>query len=86
MSTVEIVRYLSSPSGECSDEEFAELMVRMYKSQNDPEFATKPLTKEDMTGFNTEEFANWIKNALDEIIFSEEIDTSAWWKQEDINE
>ena len=86
MSTVELARYLSSASGECSDEEFAELMVRMYRSKDDPEFATKPLTKEDMIGFNTEEFARWIKNVLDEIIFSEEIDKSTWWKKEDRNE
>lgn len=86
LDMIELAQYLSSPNGECSDEDFAELMVRLYRSQNNPEFATKPLTKEDMTGFKTEEFAKWIKNVLDEIIFSEEIDTSAWWKKKDKNE
>ena len=84
MSTVELAQYLSSASGECSDEEFAELMVRIYRSLDDPKLATKPLTKEDMIGFNTDEFAKWIKNVLDEIIFSKEIDASAWWKQKEM--
>ncbi len=84
MGMTELAQFLSSPNGEsCTDEEFAELMVRLYGSQKDSSFATKRLSKEDMTNFDTDSFTKWLKNVLDEIIFSEEIDSSAWWKQEE---
>ena len=63
-----------------SDVEFAETMVRLWKLQNN---GNSELSKEDMQEFDTTKFCNWLESCLDDIIFSEETDSSAWWKQEE---
>ena len=65
-----------------SDVDFAETLVLMYKMHNNfDNIENEKLTVEDMQNANTEAITNFVKNCLDEIIYSEEIDRSAWWKQ-----
>ena len=83
MDLVEVARWLANvDSNGCTDEEFAECMVRFYKMwkqcSNDI-----TLTADDMWGFNTKEFGEWITTVLNEIIFNEYIDPSCWWKKEE---
>ena len=73
--------WLANPTSEgATDEEFAETIVLAHKiwKTGDPE---ADLTKKDMVKANTEEIAANIKEILDEIIFSKEIDPSCWWKK-----
>ena len=80
MDKNEIAKWLSA-GGEngASDVEFAETMVLLWKRQRNDK---SDLTATDMKNFSTNDFCAWMKNCLDEIIFSEEIDSSAWWKQQ----
>lgn len=64
------------------DEEFAEFFVRFYKIWKTNNKYIE-LTKEDMLNFNVLEFSKWISNCLNEIIFSDEIDSHCWWKKGD---
>lgn len=83
MSVREIAAWLANvDSNGCTDEEFAEVFVLMYKMwrSTDP---NADLEKEDMLNFNEFEFTDWLRSCLGEIIDSDEVDQSAWWKQED---
>lgn len=83
MSVREIAAWLANvDSNGCTDEEFAEVFVLMYKMWRSEDPNTD-LEKEDMLNFNEFEFTDWLKSCLGEIIDSDEIDQSAWWKQED---
>ena len=82
MDVREVAAWLANvDSNGCTDEEFAELFVLMYKmwKNSDPE---AKLTKDDMWEFNEFEFCDWLRFSLGEIISNDEIDQSAWWKQE----
>lgn len=78
----EVAKYLKNTT----DEEFVESIVLWYMYQKEEKSEEEALTKEDMQAVDTEKIAAFIKSILDEIIFSDEIDSSAWWKkQEDQN-
>ncbi len=85
MNINESAKWLINPDGNgCTDEEFAELMALMAKFRKSGNDTDINLTVQDMLGFNIDEFADWIRECLKEIIRSPEIDSSAWWKpQED---
>ena len=63
-----------------SDEEFAEFIILTYKmwKTNDPKTT---ITKDDMLNADTSAIASKLKEILDEIISSDEVDTYCWWKQ-----
>lgn len=83
MSVREIAAWLANvDSNGCTDEEFAEVFVLMYKMWHSEDPNTD-LEKEDMLNFNEFEFTDWLRSCLGEIINSDEVDQSAWWKQED---
>lgn len=67
--------------------EFAELFVKYYKVVKSGDDLTTAedidLTADDMNTFDLDGFLEYMKNVLGEIIFSEEIESSAWWKQEE---
>lgn len=65
---------------DASDEEFAEFLILAYKIWNSGDRNTT-LTKEDMQNADIEAITSTLKNILDEIIFSDEMDTSCWWKE-----
>lgn len=69
-----------------SDEEFAETFVLLYLKNQSHWKKAVSLSADDMKNFSTEKFAKWMKSCLDEIIFSEDIDTSAWWKKTEEDE
>lgn len=83
MNIKEVAAWLANvDSNGCTDVEFAELFVLMFKmwrSQN----PNTELEKEDMLQFDEFEFCRWLRFCLGEIISNDEIDQSAWWKQED---
>lgn len=65
---------------EASDEEFAEFFVlynKIFRTGN----PNVILTKEDMVNADINSIMKCIKDSVDEILFSEEVDTWAWWKQ-----
>ena len=74
MDTKEIVNWLMD---EASDEDFVELFCLLDLKRKE-----KPLelTKEAVLGLDVPALTGWIGDVLDEVIFSEEIDESAWWK------
>lgn len=83
MDMQEIASWLANPTGEgASDEEFAETIILAYKiwKTGNPK---ANITKDDMLNADTKTITSNIKQQLDEIIFSEEMDPSCWWKQED---
>lgn len=83
MSVKEIAAWLANvDSNGCTDEEFAEVFVLMFKMWRSEDPNTD-LEKEDMLNFNEFEFTDWLRSCLGEIIDSDEVDQSAWWKQED---
>lgn len=65
------------------DTEFAEFFVMMDKLgyMNKPKW-TNNLTREDMGNFNEKMFCHNLEKILWEVIHSDEIMQSAWWKQE----
>lgn len=63
-----------------TDEEFAEFFVLYYKIFKTGDLDVE-LTKEDMVNADVDGIMKSIKDSVDEIIFSEEVDTWAWWKQ-----
>lgn len=80
----EVAEWLNNADGNgASDEDFAETMVFMYLINKGAKKPDENLTESDMRSFDTNEFTKWIKDVMDEILFSEEIDSSAWWKQND---
>lgn len=69
------------------DEEYAEFFVKLIKAIKinfDWETPADEISidESDMRNFNLEDVKKYITNALDEIIFSDEFVTSAWWKGE----
>lgn len=76
MNACEVAKYLHD---DCVDEDFAEVFVRYYyMCKGYPE--DRDLNDSDMF-IDVDELAKHIRNVLDEIIYSEDIDSSAWWKQ-----
>ena len=68
---------------DASDEEYAEALVLTYiRWKHGVPKTTSELTKEDMLAADTQAIADMVKEALDEILFSEDIDPCAWWKEE----
>ena len=65
-----------------TDEEFAELFVLYNKMVKTGDLDVE-LTKEDMVNADVDGIMKFIKDCVDEIIFSEEVDASAWWKQKE---
>ena len=63
-----------------TDEAFAEFFV-LYNKIKKTEDPNVDLTKDDMTNADVAQIVKDIENPLNEIIFSEEVDISAWWKQ-----
>lgn len=83
MNVREVATWLANvDSNGCTDIEFAEMFVLMFKMWRSEDPNTV-LEKEDMLNFNQFEFCNWLEFCLGEIIDSDEIDQSAWWKKED---
>lgn len=69
------------------DEEYAEFFVKLIKLiKIDPDGTTLAdeisIDESDMRNFNLEDVKKYITDALDEIIYSDDIDASAWWKGE----
>lgn len=83
MDVREVAAWLANvDSNGCTDEEFAEVFVLMNKMRDENK-TDVDITQEDMLQFNEFEFCSWLKFCLGEIIDSDEIDESAWWKKED---
>ena len=76
----DVAEYLSQG---CTDEEFAELFVLFYLMNKESKPKDVRITKEVMKSTSTDAIAAHIKAILNEIIFSEEIDPDAWWKQKE---
>ena len=83
MDIREMAVWLANLDGNgATDEEFAEFFVlynKIYRTGNP--YAT--LEKEDMVNADVDSIMKSIKDPVDEIIFSEEVDISAWWKQKE---
>ena len=80
MDSREVATWFANPTGEgASDEEFAETIILAYKIWKTGNPRVK-LTKEDMINADTETIASNIKEILNEVIFSDEMDPSCWWK------
>ena len=80
MDIRELATWLVNADGNgASDEEFAETVILMHKiwKTGNPNVE---ITKEDMLEANTATIASHLKEWLDEIIFSTEMDPSCWWK------
>ena len=67
---------------EMTDEEFAETFVRFMQLHKAEGRVDGPLTKEDMLSFDVDECTKLIGDILREVLFSPEIDTGAWWKED----
>ena len=81
MDVREVAKCLANADGNgFGDVKFAETFVLMYKiwKTNNVNYE---LTREDMNNFEIGEFKEWLTGCIAEILFSEEIDPSAWWKQ-----
>lgn len=80
MNTLELAKTLIN----ATDEEFAEVFAylnRFHKSNGIIRDENR-LTKDEMS-LDTYELSRWIEDSLREIIYSEEIDSSAWWKDDE---
>lgn len=80
MNTFEMAKALNN----ATDEEYAEVFAylnRFYKAKGIVENEDR-ITKAEMD-FDTYDLCKWIRKSLQEIIFSEEIDSSAWWKDDE---
>lgn len=83
MDIREMAVWLANIDGKgATDEEFAEFFV-LYNKIVKTENPSVELTKEDMVNADVVSIVNSILNPVDEIIFSEEVVTSAWWKQKE---
>lgn len=70
-----------------TDEEYAEFFVKFFKLiKVDPDGTTPAdeidIDESDMRNFDLEDVKQYITAPLDEIIFSDETVSSAWWKGE----
>ena len=70
-----------------TDEEYAEFFVKFFKLlKADPDCTTPAdeidIDESDMRNFTLGDVKKYITDALDEIIFSDDICMSAWWKGE----
>lgn len=80
MDSRKVATWLANPTGEgASDEEFAETIVLAYKiwKTGNPRVE---LTKEDMINADIETITSDIEEILAEVIFSDEMDSGCWWK------
>ena len=76
MDKYEVVNFLKN----CTDEDFAEVFVRYhYTCKGYAE--DRDLSADDMR-IDVDALMKDIRTAVDEIIYSDEIDASAWWKGE----
>ena len=70
----------------CDELEFAEIFVKYWKTLNTNGGLARAdevdLTADDMNNFPIGAFLNHMGTFLGEVIFSEEIESSAWWKGE----
>lgn len=83
MDIREMAVWLANIDGKgATDEEFAEFFV-LYNKIVKTENPDVELTKEDMVNADVNGIMKSIKDPVDEIIFSEEVDISAWWKQKE---
>ena len=81
MNESELAKWLANTDGDgATDEEFAEFFVKLYLIWNNKKDPKENLTADDMKNFDTLRFTTWLKEVLDEIIFLDEVDASAWWK------
>lgn len=80
MNTFEMAKALNN----ATDEEFAEVFAYLnrFRKANGIIKNEDAITKAEMD-FNIYELCVWIEKSLHEIIFSEEIDSSAWWKDDE---
>lgn len=78
MDSRTVGRWLANADKPCTDEEFAEAMVFLWRYHNHME--DRELTEEDMKDFDVGTFTDWIRDCLNEILFSDEICSLAWWK------
>ncbi len=81
--TKEVAAWLANADGKgASDVEFAEAIVLAYKMWNtgNPD---AELDRTDMVECDTGKIAGKLKIILDEIIFDDDTDGSAWWKPVD---
>lgn len=70
---------------ELDDINFAEFFVHLGRFLNTEEGDPNPspdLRRKDMRKFNLDDLMRRLRNILSEVLFSEEICMSAWWKQE----
>ncbi len=82
MTSFEVADWLANKDGHgATDEDFADCMVMFAKVWLNNADIGGGLTKEDMKKFKTDIFVKRLGEALDEILFSEGIDPSAWWKE-----
>jgi len=80
ISVDDVVNFLRH---DASDEEFAEVFVKYFILRNSPISIVSEelaLQAKDMR-IDIDALVNHIKGSLNEIIYSDEIDESAWWKQ-----
>ena len=83
MDVREVAAWLANvDSNGCTDEEFAEVFVLIHKMWHS-EDPNAELKKGDMLQFDEFEFCDWLRHCLGEIIDSDEVNQSAWWKKED---
>lgn len=80
MDLRKIARWLAL---ETDDETFAEFFVTAYKMWKTNNIDVE-ITKETMQNIDTEKLTGELKLMLNEIIFSEEIAPSCWWKKQTI--
>ncbi len=81
MNNREVAAWLANlDSNGATDEEFAEFVALAYLiwKTKDP---NHELTKEDMQNLDVEDLTDSLKQVMNEIVFSEEMDQSCWWKQ-----
>ena len=69
---------IANALNDANDEVLASAMVAWYKLFKKGDVI---IDKTDMNSFDLEGFISWLKDVLDEIIFSKEIDSLAWWKE-----
>ncbi|MBQ7428400.1 hypothetical protein [Butyrivibrio sp.] len=87
MDLVKIAKWIVNPdSSGCTDIEFAELMALVSKYKKDGNKTDPELTVTDMVTMDIDAICNWFRDCLEEIIYSKDIDASAWWKIRDSDE
>ena len=83
INSIKAAEWLANINQEGADDiQFAETMVMLYKIQqaDTEEIDHINITAEDIKKFDIEGFTDWLKETLNEIINSDEVDSSAWWK------